>query len=48
MAAQNAYLEAINPATRPPRRRELKTALMRNCERDTLGLVRIVQALAKR
>lgn len=48
MAAQDAYLEAIDPATKPPRRREIKTALMRYCERDTLGLVRIVRALAKR
>jgi hypothetical protein len=47
MAAQDAYLEAIDPATKPSRRAELKTALKRYCERDTLGLVELVRVLAK-
>lgn len=48
MAAQTAYLEAIEPATKPLRRRELKLALMRYCERDTWGLVETVRVLSKR
>lgn len=48
VAAQDAYLEAIDPATTPARRRELKAALTRYCERDTWGLVEMVRVLSKR
>jgi hypothetical protein len=44
-AAQGAYLEAIAAATESGRRAELKEALLRYCERDTLGLVEIVRTL---
>ena len=47
-AAQGAYLEAISTATDSRRRAELKDALLRYCERDTLGLVEIVRTLSKR
>ena len=45
-AAQGAYLEAIAPATESARRNALKTAMLRYCERDTLGLVEIVRTLS--
>ncbi len=48
VAAQNAYLEAIEPATKSSRRAELKLALKRYCERDTWGLVEMVRVLSKR
>lgn len=48
VAAQSAYLEAIHPGTAPTRRRELKAALTRYCERDTWGLVEIVRVLSGR
>jgi len=48
VAAQDAYIEAIDSATTPARRRELKTALKRYCERDTCGLVEMVRVLSKR
>ena len=41
-------IEAIDTATTPTRRRELKTALKRYCERDTWGLVEMVRVLSKR
>ena len=44
-AAQGAYLEAIAAVTDGKRRAALKDALLRYCERDTLGLVEIVRAL---
>jgi hypothetical protein len=48
VAAQDAYIEAIDAATTPARRRELKSALKRYCERDTWGLVEMVRVLSKR
>lgn len=48
VAAQSAYLEAIHSGTTPARRRELKAALTRYCERDTWGLVAIVRVLSER
>ena len=45
-AAQGAYLEAISPATESARRKALKVAMLRYCERDTLGLVEIVRTLS--
>lgn len=48
VAAQDAYIEAIDATTTPARRRELKAALKRYCERDTWGLVEMVRVLSKR
>lgn len=48
VAAQDAYLEAIDAATKPARRAELRTALERYCERDTWGLVELVRVLSRR
>ena len=45
IAAQVAYLEAIDPATSPARRQELTERLLEYCCLDTLGLVRLVQFL---
>ena len=39
--AQQAFLEAIDPATTPERREELRLQLHDYCELDTLALVRI-------
>ncbi len=43
--AQAAFEEAIAPATSPQRREELRSQLLAYCERDTLAMVRLVQAL---
>lgn len=43
MAAQRAYLEAIQPATTPARREEIARALSRYCAFDTEAMVRIVR-----
>ncbi len=43
--AQVAYAELIWPDTLDERKRELKAALLRYCERDTLALVRLWQHL---
>lgn len=48
VAAQDAYLEAIDAATKPARRAELRIALERYCERDTWGLVELVRVLSRR
>jgi hypothetical protein len=45
-AAQQAYLEMIDPATAPARRDELQSALLAYCERDTVALVRLTRFLA--
>jgi hypothetical protein len=42
-AAQNAYLEAIEPETSPARRATLERALRAYCRQDTLALVRLVE-----
>lgn len=44
-AASAAYAELIAPDTGPARKAELKTALERYCERDTLALVRLARFL---
>jgi hypothetical protein len=44
--AQLAYLEAIHPDTTEARRDELATCLLAYCERDTLGMIRVEEALA--
>ena len=41
-AAQIAYREAIDPATTPARREEIRRALLEYCRLDTLGLARLV------
>lgn len=45
--AQLAYLEATHPDTSTPRRAALDKALRRYCGRDTLAMVRLMQALAR-
>lgn len=45
--ASAAYLEIIASETLPERKAQLQAALERYCERDTLGLVRLVQFLGK-
>jgi hypothetical protein len=47
LAAQNAYLEAIEPRTPDPRRALLRRALLDYCRQDTLALVRLVQFFAR-
>lgn len=47
VAAQEAYIEAIDPATTPARRRELTAALKRYCQRDTQGLLEMVRVLSQ-
>jgi len=43
--AQQAYLEAINPATTNERKAELKAALWEYCKLDTLAMVSIIDRL---
>jgi len=45
--AQQAFGEAINPATAAGRREELRRQLLRYCAHDTLALVRVTQALSR-
>lgn len=44
--AQEAFLEAISPATSPERRWALEQALKAYCERDTWAMVLVARALA--
>jgi hypothetical protein len=44
--AQRAYLEAIDPDTTEARKDELATNLLAYCERDTLAMIRVEEALA--
>jgi hypothetical protein len=46
--AQLAYLEAIHPETGEARRDELATRLLAYCERDTLAMIKVEEALARR
>lgn len=46
--AQLAYLEAVHPETPTERRTVLDTALRRYCGRDTIAMVRLLQALTGR
>lgn len=43
--AQAGYLEAIDPATNPDRRQELRTALLDYCERDTEAVMLVLDRL---
>ncbi len=43
LAAQTAYLEAIDPKTPAARRAALRRALLDYCRHDTLALVRLVE-----
>lgn len=45
--AQNAFIQIINPETTESRRQELISKLQKYCERDTLGLVAIMDFLEK-
>ena len=45
-AAQQAYLELIDPVTPAPRKEALINALLIYCQRDTEGMVRIVRRLS--
>jgi hypothetical protein len=47
-AASEGYLEAIDPATSPERKAELKQQLLRYCSFDTEAMVRLVQFLGSR
>lgn len=48
LSAQAAFHEAIDPATAPVRREELRDALLRYCALDTLALVRLAHHLERR
>ncbi len=43
--AQSAYLEAISPDTELERKVELRNALLKYCERDTIAMVRLARFL---
>lgn len=45
-AASGAYLEIMSPDTGDARRADLRDALLRYCELDTLAMVRLARALA--
>jgi hypothetical protein len=47
LAAQTAYLEAIDAKTPEPRRTALRRALLDYCRHDTLALVRLVEFFAR-
>lgn len=47
LAAQTAYLAAIDPATSPERRAALRQGLTNYCRQDTLALVRLVEFFAR-
>jgi hypothetical protein len=40
--AQTAYLEMINPSTTPKEKEKLRKALIKYCNKDTMGLVKLV------
>lgn len=43
-AAQQAYLEAIDPETPAERHAQIEQALLRYCENDTVAMIKVVQA----
>ena len=45
-SAQAAYLEAIHPETDEDRRDDLAAKLLVYCERDTLAMIKVEEALA--
>jgi hypothetical protein len=42
--AQEAYKEAIHSQTTPERKEEVRNAMLKYCEQDTIAMVKIVQA----
>ena len=44
--AQAAYLEAVHPETTEDRRDDLGAKLLVYCERDTLAMIKVEEALA--
>lgn len=47
-AAQRAYGEAVHPSTRSERKAEVERALRRYCALDSLAMVEVTEALARR
>ena len=43
--ASVAFLESINPDTKPGRRAQLRSDLLAYCERDTEAMLRVVEAM---
>lgn len=41
--AQDAWLEAVDPATTPERKKHLRAAMLKYCERDTWAMVRLAR-----
>jgi hypothetical protein len=46
--AQEAYKEAIDCQTSPERKEEVRNAMLKYCEQDTIAMVRIVQAWSQK
>jgi len=46
--AQEAYKEAVNSQTTPERKEEVRKAMLKYCEQDTVAMVKIVQAWGTR
>jgi len=46
--AQEAYKEAINNQTTPERKEEVRNAMLKYCEQDTIAMVKIVQSWSSR
>jgi len=45
LMAQEAYKEAIHSQTTPERKEEVRNAMLKYCEQDTIAMVKIVAAL---
>jgi len=48
LMAQEAYKEAIHSQTTPERKEEVRNAMLKYCEQDTIAMVKIVQAWGRK
>jgi len=44
LMAQEAYKEAIHSRTTPERKEEVRNAMLKYCEQDTIAMLKIVRA----
>ena len=48
LMAQEAYKEAIHSQTTPERKEEVRNAMLKYCEQDTIAMVKIIQAWGRK